>query len=433
MDIGRDIIYVHCMENISSKINENAKKIILLLSKKNAKEWLPPISIVIILTISFVYGWVFDPSKPVAGIGWADQTLYKSTVDGLLSGNMPTPHQLHFSVGYPLLGAIGGLFLGNQPFFLVSYLLLIGSALLSFYGVKKLFGSFWAILFCVLLFFWDGVGRTFYSASELFVIPWNNQVLFFAMAFYLWLYATQFKKTPSIRLSLTIAAVTGFTLLTREESIIFIMPLLLAYMIYKKLSWKMWIVVFSIIAIIYTPQLIAKQNAFGSILASGRSFNYSAAVTQSYFRPEMLYRNTWEILIDSDKFISKPPHPVIQKWCEELPAGACTPSPLTLMPALLQKYPWLSLGFTGMVYIVASKRFTWYHKVFVIVSISILLFYLSGSNMAWQKLQYHTIRYIAPSFIALNLGIIAVLVLLKKSILSSPLFDNMRKTIGRHK
>lgn len=366
--------------------------------------------LLVVLTASFIYGWFYDSSKPVAGIGWADQTLYKETVDTLLSGHLPTAHQLHYAVGYPLLGVIGGLFIPSQPFLLISYLLLMGSALFCYFAVKKLMGVFWALLFCGLLFLWDGIGRTLYTASELFVIPWNNQVLFFAISFFFWLYVTQLKKSVSHRTVIITAFISGLTLLTREESALFVLPLLVFFLSYNKVSKKMWLISFLIMAVMYTPQLIAKQNALGSIFASGRSFSYGSAISKHYLQPEMLYRNTWEVLIDSERLINKPPNPVIQEWCDELPEGACAPSEATIKPALLESMPWLWLGFMGMAYVLISKRYSIGLKVFILITaVGVLVFYLSGSNMAWQKLQYHCLRYISPSFIALNLGVVVAL------------------------
>jgi hypothetical protein len=48
-------------------------------------------------------------------------------------------------------------------------------------------------------------------------------------------------------------------------------------------------------------------------------------------------------------------------------------------------------------------------KLFTGVSLFLMIFYLSGINMSVQKLAFHCLRYISPSFIILNLAVVVVI------------------------
>ena len=154
------------------------------LTLENFIRFLPVIILLVAVVSSFIHGWYFDHSVPQSGRGWADQNLYLGASERLAEGDLPTATQLHFSVGYPLLGAIGGLLYRADPFMLVSLLLLVASTLFCYFAVRKLYGQYWAMLFSFLLLWWDGYARSLHTASEIFVIPWNNQVLYFSFAFF---------------------------------------------------------------------------------------------------------------------------------------------------------------------------------------------------------------------------------------------------------
>lgn len=385
---------------LASGLQGRVKK---LLDTKHLKEWGPLAVVLIVLSFSFFHGWYSDLSKPQSGKGWADQGLYVDTVERLVDGELPTAHQLHYAVGYPLLGSVGYLFNSNDPFMPVSLLLFLGSATFCFLAGRRLFGVVWAALFSGLLFFWDGEAVTLHSASEVFSIPWNNQVLFFAFAFYFWLFVTQINKKPSIRLVTVAGLVSGLAFVTREEAILFVAPIMAAFLFMTKADWKKWIVGYSVIVLCFLPQVYVKTRVLGSITSSGRDTGYGQ-VSNRYLQPDLLYRNTWETIIDSKKFAGEPLHPTIAKHCR-------TPSVCTVenfRPALFQVAPWLWLSPLGIVLILALKKYPMGLKVFVIASLGLMVFYLSGANMAGAKLRFHCLRYISASFIALNLGVVVV-------------------------
>ncbi len=355
------------------------------LNVKFVKKWSALFMVLGILSISFMYGWYFDNSKPHAGRGWADQNLYTEVARTFASGELPKPGQLHFPVGYSLLGAPGALILSADPFVFLSYLLLMASAIFCYLAVKYLFGRNWAVIFCLLLFAWDGVARSMHFSSDLFTVPWNNQILFFAFSFFFWLLTTKTKNKPSPVILTASALVAGVSFATREESILFVIPLLAGYLLITKSDWKQWAIAFLIMFSCFIPQIIVKTAVLDSITKSGHDAGYSQTAGK-YFRPEKLYRNTLEVIIDSKHFAE----------------------PQATRKALLQEIPWLWISPIGVGIILFGKRYSTGLKFYVVVSIALALFYLSGSNMSAQKLQFHCLRYISPSFIVLNLGVLIV-------------------------
>lgn len=358
-----------------------------------AGHWLPLAFVIVGVTGSFIHGWYFDQSKPQSGIGWADQDMYSGAADRLASGHLPTVPQLHFSVGYPLLGALGHLFSGSDPFMIVSLGLLLASTILCFLAADKLFGAWWALIFCLLLFYWQGAAGVFSYTSNLFMVPWNNQVFFFAMAFYFWLYTNKLKRQPSWRLLAVTGIVTGFSIMTREESMLFVVPLLTSYLYLTKSSWKRWVFAFGVTGFCYMPQVIIKAAVLGSAMTQQHQGASSyGGVLGRYLDMSFLHHNVWGVIIDSKHYLGTP-------LLEEPPRR----------PALLQAAPWLWLSSVGTLAILFIKRFTMAIKIFTVASCAIILFYLSGPNMSAWSLKHHCLRYITPGLIALNLATVVVL------------------------
>lgn len=369
-----------------------------------AKKYLPLVVLLLIISASFFYGWYFDGSKPQGGIGWADQTIYTNTAQGFYRGDLPSSFELTYAIGYPVLGAIGALVIYSDPFMVVSLILLLASVIFCFLAVRKLFGVVWASFFTVILFMWDLEAKTFNFASELFTVPWNNQVLFFALSFFFWLLATQINVKSSLKLTAVASIVAGYSITTREEAILFVIPLLFCFLILNRRGLKHWVLAFSVIAICLTPQLITKWVVLGSPFSSGRGNSYGD-VKSEYLQPSLLYRNTWEVIIDSRKYVDKPLHPVIAAQC--VTPGACSTEPNR--QSLLQEAPWLWLAPFGLALFIFKKKYPLAVKLYIIVSVGLMVFYLSGGNMAAIKLKFHTLRYISPAFIALNFGVVVML------------------------
>lgn len=339
------------------------------------------------LLTSFFYGWYLDGSKTTGGMGWADQKSYRLLVDKFAGGNLPSPEEMHFTIGYPILGAIVKIInIPTDPFMIVSLVLLMASAIFCYLAVRHLFGARWAVTYIILLFAWDGVARSFQFASDLFAVPWNNQVLFFTFAYYFWLLVVKSKKKTSWRLVIITGIISGFCFLSREETIIFIVPLVSVFLYISKADWRKWLVSYGLITLCYVPQLVIKYAVLGSATNSGRSDAYGQVIKSQYLKPRLLYRNAIETIIDSSYFGQK----------------------LVRRPALLQAAPWLWLSPIGIGIGLLSKKYSKGLKVFMLAGCAIIVFYLSGANMSAQKLKFHCLRYISPGFIVLNLGVIIV-------------------------
>jgi hypothetical protein len=178
-------------ERISQFIGEATRRLSAVgktakasLGKDNLARWVPLAILVTVITTSFIYGWYFDHSKPFAGRGMADQTLYMELENKLSDGELPLPNQLHYTIGYPLMGVIANLFYSADPFMIVSFVLLLSSVLLCFVAARHMMGTYWALIFGLALLYWDGTARSLHLVSELFANPWSNQVIFFAFAFF---------------------------------------------------------------------------------------------------------------------------------------------------------------------------------------------------------------------------------------------------------
>ncbi|MDZ7786327.1 MAG: glycosyltransferase family 39 protein [Candidatus Saccharibacteria bacterium] len=348
---------------------------------KKIRQHAPLFIVLVAVFTSFIYGWYFDGSKPMSGKGWADQTSYYTAAARFSDFELPRAGELHYAIGYPLLGTVGGIFDSDDPFMVVSLVLLLASVTLCFLAVTKLFGKNWAVLFILFLFYWDLVGRSFSFASELFVVPWNIQVLFLAMAFYLWLFATKAHQKPSWRLVLIACVLSGFAILTREEAALFVLPAIALFILITKAGIKKLLIAGIITVSFFIPQFLVKLNAYGSITNSGRSDSYSD-IRSHYLQPDLFERNLKEVVINS----------------------SYTTGAEASRPALLEAAPWLWLSPIGLGLILVLKKYPVALKTYVLVSLALVVFYLSGANMSAQKLRFHCLRYIAPGMIVLNLG-----------------------------
>lgn len=359
-----------------NKLLLSIKKLRIITELRFWKKWWPVALVVVYITVLFIYGYFFDKSHSIDGSGWADQDLYKATVDNLIQFKLPTVGQLHFAIGYPLLGVFGYLFSPNHPFAVVSYMLMLSSALFCFSAAKKLIGRNWALFFVFLTFvFYLGI-KSIQYAPEVFFVPWNNQVLFFAFSFFFWLLVTQTQKNRPA-LYVLASVVSGVSIMTREESVIFVVPLLIAYLYLTKVNWKKLLVCAVILLISLAPQAIVKQKVLGSATRGGNDRSYGT-VSEKYLKPSLFVRNMKEVVVYSgrDENVRR--------------------------PALLQAAPWLLISPFGFLLILLGRKWPLGLKIFVVISAGLFIFYISGANMSAKKLKFNCLRYIAPSFIMLN-------------------------------
>lgn len=341
------------------------------------------------LTVSFYYAWFRDPSHEVGGFGWHDQTSYTETAQNLIGLHWPTYDELHYQPGYSILGAFGTLLSYDNPFWFVSYALLISSAIFCYRACRTRYNIAASALFLISMFVWDGRARSFGYVSELFAVPWNNQVLFFAFAFFFWLYTVRRTAPVDTKYTIIIGALCGFVLITREEGIAFVAPLAAIYLIYRRTPLRTWLITGAAAFVVALPGLVIKWKALGSVFAPGpgrRNGTYSGQASR-YFSPGRVVTNVQEVLIDSG-FAAKE-------------AGR---------HALLESSPWLWLGFAGVIVVLVSRRFDGLTKAFVAVSLLLMVFYLSGNNVSAAKLKYHCLRYMSPAYISLHFGVIVALV-----------------------
>lgn len=358
------------------------------VSSRN-KDWLALAVILPLVTASFIYAWYFDSSTPQSGLGWADQTLYADVAVLLAEGERPHPGHMHYQMGYPILGALAYQLLPSDPFVFVSYLLLAGSVTLVYFGARQALSRTFTLLFLLALFGWDLHARTLHYPAEIFAIPWNNQVLFFAFAFLLWLLFARSQRSPSLPLCIAVGVVAGLTIATREESLLFVLPLAGGFLFYHRVDLKRWAVFGVFMVLLVLPHLAIKSAVLGSPFDSGRSQSdgtYSELV-EGYLSIERLRINLVEVVFDSSRSITDPN-----------PDRA----------ALLQAAPWLWLSPVGLIAYL-TRRNDPLAKLYLLVSIGLAVFYLSGPNMSAEKLKFHCLRYLAPSLIAFNFGVIYAL------------------------
>jgi len=334
---------------------------------------------------SFIYGWYFDPSTAGAADGWADQSLYSSAAADLSRGALPERGTLHYQMLYPLMGALGFLFLPSDPFLPVSFALFIGSAAFLFFAARHHLGWKWAITFVALVFVWDLHGRSFNYVSELFVVPWNNQAVFFSFGYFFWLLTTRMApegRSVSHWIYLSSGLVTGVTIGSREESALFLVPLLVYFLVRSRAGLRMWTITLGSIFVGYLPHLIIKTLVLGNLGNTGRQASYLEALSR-YMSFERLSANILDVLVSSS-------------------ARGVEADRL----ALLEAAPWLWLTPLGLVLYLADRTQSPAVKVYLVASVALFLFYLAGENMSLGKLRFHCIRYITPALIGMNFAVI---------------------------
>jgi hypothetical protein len=336
------------------------------------------------LTASWYYAWFRDGSHPISGVGWADQTLYNGAALRLAHGHLPTVKQLHYGQSYPLLGALASFLSPDDPFWLVAYVLIISSGTFLFRGARALLGTWFAVLFMLLVFAWDFYARTLAYPTEVFAIPWSNQMVFFAYAFFFWVYATRRTGPLDLKIVVAIGAVVGVVVTSREESVLFLVPLAVIYLVKRRAPWRAWLLCAGAAFVTALPALIIKSLVLGSVFASGRSRNYTGAAGW-YFSWSNLHHNFLETIINSD--FAK------QDYNRK---------------SLFEASPWLWLSPIGIGIVLAGRRFDALFKWFVAMSLVLITFYLSGSNVSARKLRFHCLRYMSPGYIALNFGVVVV-------------------------
>lgn len=371
--------------NVFLKIYQSVlsmKSIASILHDRNELCWTLVLFILLCaITASFYMGWYHDNSKPQSGIGWADQSYYIKVAQKLAHGETLSKNDFHYQMGYSIIGSVFIRLGASDPYAIVSYLLLIISATFLFYGAREHFSKGLTVLFILIVFFRFGDVRNLEYASEIFLIPWNNQVLFFAFSIYYFAYSFYFSSIKNRNSFLIfLSVVTGFTICTREESIIFLAPLLFLYLFRVSASWRQVILVFGFVILAYSPNLIIKYMAldvvFDNVRVTDHGIGYFDKLI-SYMNYQRLINNVVDIVFNSSY------------------RGFDSAGRLSL----LQSNPWFWLAPLGLVFKCAKKRWL---MVYVAVAFFLFLFYLSGENMSVQKLKFHCIRYISPAWISLS-------------------------------
>lgn len=350
------------------------------------------IALIILLGLlvgSFVYGWYFDPSTATAKENWADQSLYATAAGDLARGDLPSRGALHFQMLYPMMGALGSLFNPSDPFMPVSLSLLLGSAAFIYAAARRILGWGWAVAMVALVFSWDLQGGTFNYPSELFVIPWNNQVVFFSMAYFFWLLTAKSasdRGSVSPWLYLASGLVTGVTIGAREETALFLIPLLVWFLFKSGATSRMWGLALLFMVAGYLPHLIVKTMVLGDAANTGRPSSYLETLRR-YMSWDRLSDNVLDVLVNSS--------------ARGVEAGRV---------ALLEAAPWLWVSPLGLALYMFNRNQKQSIKGFLVLSVAFFLFYLAGENMALEELKFHCIRYVSPALIAMNFGTIYALV-----------------------
>jgi len=334
------------------------------------------------LVISFVHGWYFDLSKPQSGIGWADQTMYHQVAEKLATGVPLVKGDFHYQMGYSLLGALSYHVMPEDPFMLVSFLLLMTSMLLLYYGARTHFNTFFVFLFLFLTFFRIGSVRALEYAQEIFLIPWNNQVVFLCFSFFFWALSIKDKdKKLSNRVLYIASIIAGYTVSTREETLIFLIPLVFA-LYYRAAGMRVLTISAVLFLLAYTPNIIIKYVVFGSFFENIRPTDAGAGYMEklaTYMSVDRLQNNLINVIFNSS-------YTGLSNINRE---------------ALLQANPWFWISPIGFIAFLVKNKRAWV-VYFALASIMLFLFYLAGENVSAQKLKFHCLRYMAPSYIALS-------------------------------
>jgi hypothetical protein len=358
----------------------------MMLLLQNRRDFIAIFILMLIATVSFIHGWYFDLSKPISGMGWADQTYYHRVAEKLASGLPLNAQDFHYQMGYSILGALATTIYTQHPFALVSGFLFLASTILIFRGASMYLKFPLAVGLVLLLFFRWGNVRALYYTQEIFLIPWNNQVTFFTFALFFYLFALMDKGKPLLPWLLVLSSfISGFAITTRLETSLFIVPLL-AIILYKQNNIKIGLICMLAFSLGAAPQFIIQYSYFSDVFSNVRPGRYHGSgyleILQNYVDIDRLKRNLVEVIFNS----------------------SYSNSANVRRLALLQAAPWLYLAPIGLIALFL-RRDNLYLKIFLVASIMIFLFYLAGTNMAAHKLKFHCIRYITPSFIGLTLAV----------------------------
>ncbi|MDZ7695464.1 MAG: hypothetical protein U5R49_00580 [Deltaproteobacteria bacterium] len=337
--------------------------------------------IISLIVGSFIYGWYFDNSKPIAGFGFFDQTYYYK-VSNKLANNIPLSlNDFHFQMGYSILGAIVYKIFPDDPFMIISLTLLIGSVIFNYYGARYYFNYKFSVLFIMLLFFRYGPARCLYYAQDIFLIPWNNQIPFFCFSVFFWVFSKS-PKSLSFGEAVFVSMVSGYTVTTRLESAVFVFPLwvLAIYKLSTTQKCFLFILFLAAASPHFVIQKIYMDTMFDNVRAADKGLNYLDKLS-SYLSFEQFKNNIIDVIFNSSyrKF------PNIDRL------------------ALLQAAPWLWLAPVGfLLFLLRLYRRSGHLILFFIISLWLFTFYLAGENMDIWNLKFHCLRYISPSYIALT-------------------------------
>jgi hypothetical protein len=341
--------------------------------------------VIIISTISFYHGWYLDTSKPVSGFGWTDQTYYLKVTEKLYFRDPLLRSDFHYQMGYSILGVIAYGIYPQDPFLLVSYALFITSLIFAFYGASVYLNKAQLLIFIALIVFRWGDVRELNYWQEVFLIPWNNQVILFIFCVHFYFFSQiDSQKNISSYSLLLLSVFTGYAITTRLEVLIFLIPMYL-FILLKLIKIKSYLFVscIALLMIGMAPHFIVQYLSLGDIVSNPRPSDFGL----SYFDKLKHY-------IDYDRFMPN----ILNVIYDSSFSGYENINRLSLLDAS----PWFYLSPIGMVLIIARKNLLGL-KFFIMFSFLFLLFYMLGENMSAHKLKFHCLRYIAPVFLTLTL------------------------------
>src|SRR5262245_53105811 len=113
-------------------------RLIDLLRHVFKSKYFPILIVAIAVSASFIFGWYFDTSHPMPKKRWEISHRYTAVAKAFAHGDLPKAQYMHYTSGYPLLGAVGYHIYPSDPFSFVAYGLLLGSAIFCFLAVRQL-------------------------------------------------------------------------------------------------------------------------------------------------------------------------------------------------------------------------------------------------------------------------------------------------------
>ena len=341
--------------------------------------------VIIISTISFYHGWYIDASKPVSGFGWVDQNHYLNVAKKLYIGDPLIGSDFHYQMGYSILGAIAYGIYPQDPFILVSYTLFIASLIFALCGASVYLNRAHLLIFIILILFRWGDVRKLNYWQEVFLIPWNNQMILFIFSVYFYLFSQiDSKKNISYYGLLFFSGCTGFAITTRLELFIFLIPMFLFILLkFTKIKSYLFASCIALLIIGMAPHFIVQYLSLGDIANNPRPSDFGI----SYFDKLKFY-------IDFDRLRPN----VLNVIYDSSFSGYENINRKSLLDAA----PWYYLSPIGVALIINQKNVLGL-KIFIIFSFFLLFFYLVGENMSVHKLKFHCLRYIAPVFLTLTL------------------------------